>query len=250
MRELSYTPPDALIRKFYSNLSVYSEDTGGHYLTTWICGQEFTISKQVVSEALGVPIVRKPVYPYTEFPSVNDMVSLLCGRPVSWGSEPRINSCEFTELNSLYLWIACHNICPISHVQIVHKKHCAFLYALIIDGSMCFPSMFIQTIVDVYRSKSKGQKLFFPLFIFRILRYLEMFEFPSLELVHIMAPIGTTYARQRQAQMKSDEPSTGCLRDQEEMLPQPLVPCLLLRRLMWILVLLWILLVILRMLIL
>ena len=105
---------------------------------------------------------------------------------------------------------------------------------------MCFPSMFIQTIVDVYRSKSKGQKLFFPLFIFRILRYLEMFEFPSLELVHIMAPIGTTYTRQRQAQMKSDEPSTGCLRDQEEMLPQPLVPCLLLRRLMWILLLLWI----------
>nr|POE95790.1 hypothetical protein CFP56_39330 [Quercus suber] len=36
-----------------------------------------------------------------------------------------------------------------------------------------------------------------------------MSEFPSLELVHIMAPIGTTYLRQRQAQMKSAEPSTG-----------------------------------------
>ena len=54
-----------------------------------------------MSEALGVPIVRKPTYPYIEFPTVNDMMSLLCGRPVSWGSEPRINSCDFNELSSL-----------------------------------------------------------------------------------------------------------------------------------------------------
>ena len=105
--------------------------------------------------------------------------------------------------------ITCHNIYPISHVHTIPIECCAFLYALITDGSMCFPSMFIQTIVDVYRSKSKGQKLFFPLFIVRILRYLEMFEFPSLKLMHIMAPIGTTYFRQRQAQMKSVEPSIG-----------------------------------------
>ena len=93
------------------------------------------------------------------------MMPLLYARPVSWGLEPRINFCEFTELNSLYLQITCHNIYPISHVHIVPIEHCAFLYALITDDSMCFPSMFIQSIVDIYRSKSKGQKLFFPLFI-------------------------------------------------------------------------------------
>ena len=32
-------PPTTLIREFYSNLSVYSEVTGGHYLTSWISGQ-------------------------------------------------------------------------------------------------------------------------------------------------------------------------------------------------------------------
>ena len=74
-------------------------------------------------------------------------------------------------LNSLYLRITSHNIYPISHVHTVPIERCAFLYALITDGSMCFPSMFIKTIVDVYRSKGKGQKLFFPLFIFRILRF-------------------------------------------------------------------------------
>ena len=93
-------PPVALIREFYSNLFIYSEVTGGHYLTSWIRGQEFTITKQTIFEALGVPLVRKPTYPYTEFPVVDDMMSLLCGRLVSWGSEPRINSFAFIELNS------------------------------------------------------------------------------------------------------------------------------------------------------
>ena len=111
--EVSNPPPPALIREFYSNLSVYSEFTCGHYLTSWIRGQEFTTSKQTISKALGIPLVRKPTYPYTEFPAVDDIMSLLCGRPISWGSEPRINSCEFTEINSLYLRITCHNIYPI-----------------------------------------------------------------------------------------------------------------------------------------
>ena len=57
---------------------------------------------------------------------------------------------------------------------------------------LCFPSMLIQTIVDVSRSTSKSQKLFFPMFIFRILRFLWLSSFPPLELVHIIAPIGAT----------------------------------------------------------
>ena len=102
-------------------------------------------------------VVRKPTYPYTIFPAVDDMMSLLCGGPISWEIEPRINSCELTELNSLYLRISCHNIYPVSHVHTVPIERCAFLYALVIEGSMCFLSMFIQTIVDIYMSTSKAQ---------------------------------------------------------------------------------------------
>ena len=120
-----------------------------------------------------------------------------------------MNSYEFIELKSLYLRISYHNIYPISHVHTVPIDGCAFLYAFITNGSMCFPSLFIQTIVDIYRSKSKGQKLFFPVYINRILRFLGLSDFPHLELVHITAPIGATFLRQGQAQMKSAEPSTG-----------------------------------------
>ena len=38
LSELSDTPPAALITELFSNLSVYSEVTSGHYLATWICG--------------------------------------------------------------------------------------------------------------------------------------------------------------------------------------------------------------------
>ena len=102
-----------MIREFYSNLSIYHEITGGHYLTSWIRGQEFTINKQTISKALGVPLVHKPTYPYNDFPFVDDIMSLLCGRAISWGTEQRINYCELTNLNSLYLRISSHYTYPI-----------------------------------------------------------------------------------------------------------------------------------------
>ena len=47
------------------------------------------------------------------------------------------------------------------------------------------------------------------MYIYRILRFLGLSNFPPLELVHITAPIGATFHRQLQAQIKSAEPSTG-----------------------------------------
>ena len=143
-----------------------------------------------------MPVVRKPTYPYTDFPVVDDMMSLLCGRPISWGTKPIINSCELTELNFLYLRISCHNIYPISHVHTIPIDRCAFLYALVTDGSVCFPFLFIQTIFDIYRSTSKAQNLLFPMYIYRILRFLGLSDIPPLELVHIIAPVGATFLRQ------------------------------------------------------
>ena len=65
-------------------------------MTTWIRGKEFRITKCVVSKTLGVPLVRRPTYAYSESPSIDDVMSLLYGRSVTWGSKPRINSSEFT----------------------------------------------------------------------------------------------------------------------------------------------------------
>ena len=59
------SPSAALIREFYSNLSIHSVSSGGHFLTTWIRGEEFQITKKIVFEVLFVPLVHRPTCPFT-----------------------------------------------------------------------------------------------------------------------------------------------------------------------------------------
>ena len=123
-------------------------------------------------------------------------MTLLCGRSMTWGSDPRINSSELTELNYIFFRIACHNIFPISHVHTIPIERCFLLYALVTDASICFPSLFYQTLVEAHRSKCKKHGLFFPVFIYRALNFLGLENFPSLKLIHITAPIGATFLKQ------------------------------------------------------
>ena len=78
-------------------------------------------------------------------------------------------------------------------------ERCAFLYALVTDAPMSFPHLFIRSLVEVHRSSSSTHALFFPVFIHRILLHLGLKEFPTSEPVHIIAPIGATFLRQRAA---------------------------------------------------
>ena len=63
--DVEHPSPVALIREFYSNLFIHSDDSNIHYVKTWIRGEEFVITCEVVTFALGVPLVQQPVYPYT-----------------------------------------------------------------------------------------------------------------------------------------------------------------------------------------
>ena len=176
-----------LIRKFYSNLSVH-EDGHGHKVASWIRGAPFTITRGNVSKALDVPIIRTP--------HIDDVMDVLCGRSVTWGSDRSISSSELTELKYIFFRIACHNIFPISHIHTIPVNRFFFLYALVTNSFICFPSLFIETIVEVRRSKYKRHGLFFPVLIHRVLKYLGLQNFPSQELVHIQAPIGAKFLKQ------------------------------------------------------
>ena len=59
--EIDHPPSTALIREFYSNLSCHIYDANT-LVRSWIRGVESTITPRVVAEALGVPVVRQPVY--------------------------------------------------------------------------------------------------------------------------------------------------------------------------------------------
>ena len=159
--------PATLIREFYSNLHICSDDN----LSTWIRGQSSVITKDDVFDALNVPRVSRPTYPYSVRPPISDVMTLLCGRLVTWGSNRRINSSELTDFNYIFFRIACHNIFPISHVYTIPIERCFFLYALVTDAFICFPSLYIQTLAEVHKSKCKKHGLFFPVFIYRVLYF-------------------------------------------------------------------------------
>ena len=77
------------------------------------------------------------------------------------------------------------------------------MYALVADAPMSFPILFIRSLVEVHRRISTAHSLFFLVFIHRILLHLGLEDFPTSEPVHIIAPIGATFLRQRVAQMKA-----------------------------------------------
>ena len=200
--DLDPPPLDTLIREFYSNLSVHSYNSNT-LVRSWIRGDEYTITPSVVAEALGVPLVQHPVYPYDKSPPLDDILSYITRTFIQWGSDPQITSHKLTEIHYHFFLISCHSIWPISHLYTIPLERCAFLYALVTDVSMSFPHHFIRSLIKVHRSSSIAHTLFFPVFIHQILLHLGLEQFLAFEPVHIIAPIGATFLRQRAAQMRA-----------------------------------------------
>ena len=100
--EIDHPPPTALIREFFSNLSCHVYDSNT-LVRSWIQGVEFTITPRVVAEALGVPVVREPVYPYAEAPPLDVVMSYIIGSFIQWGFDPQITSFALSETAYLFL---------------------------------------------------------------------------------------------------------------------------------------------------
>ena len=201
--EIDHPPPTALIREFFSNLfcHVYDSNT---LVRSWIRGVEFIITSRVVAEALGVSVVREPIYPYNETPPLDVVMSYITGSSIQWGSDPWITSFELSEIAYLFLKVACHSLWPISHLHTIPLERCVFLDALMSSVPISFPHLFLHSLNEVHRSYAVGHALIHPIFIHRILLFLGLANFPSGEPVHIVAPIGATFLRQRAAHLRVD----------------------------------------------
>ena len=77
-----------------------------------------------------------------------------------------------------------------------------FLYAFVSGASISFPHLFLRSLNKVYRSSAIAHALIHPIFIHRILLFLDLDDFPAGELVHIIARIGATFLKQRAAHLR------------------------------------------------
>ena len=55
--DINHPPLATLIRKFYLNLSIHSNDSNTRFVKSWIWGEEYVITPSAVTSALGVPKV-------------------------------------------------------------------------------------------------------------------------------------------------------------------------------------------------
>ena len=91
-------------------------------------------------------------------------------------------------------------ICSLGFLVIVSSlspMRCAFLYALITDAPMSFPTLFIRSLVKVHKSSAKSHGLLFLIFIHRILLNLGLEDFPAFKPIHIISPIDATFLKQK-----------------------------------------------------
>ena len=79
-----------------------------------------------------------------------------------------------------------------------------FLYAFVSGASISFPHLFLRSLNEVHRSSVVGHALIHPIFIHRILLFLSLADFPSGEPIHVVAPIGATFLRQRATHLRVD----------------------------------------------
>ena len=201
--EIDHPPPTALIKEFFSNLSCHVYDSNT-VVRSWIRGVEFTITPRVVAEALRVPVVSDPIYPYDESPPIDEVMSHITGSSIQWGSDPQITSSALSETAYLFLRVACHSLWPISHLHTIPLERCVFLYAFMSDASISFPHLFLHSLNEVHRSSAIGHALIYPIFIHRILLFLGLADFPASEPVHVVGPLGATFLRQKAAHLRAD----------------------------------------------
>ena len=71
------------------------------------------------------------------------------------------------------------------------------LFLFFSSASISFPHLFLHSLNEVHWSSTVALALIHPIFIHRILLFLSLADFPTGELVHVIAPIGTTFLRQR-----------------------------------------------------
>ena len=79
-----------------------------------------------------------------------------------------------------------------------------FLYTFMSGASISFPHLFLRSLNEVHRSSAIGHALIHPIFIHRILLFLGLAYFSSSEPVHVVAPLGATFLRQRAAHLRVD----------------------------------------------
>ena len=132
------------------------------------------VTPEIVSKVLHVPRVAHPDYPscvHLRIASKDELVSLFCETPLSWGDRQNTPYSAFAKSPRFLNMVMTFILHPLSHYNTITESHAQFLLSLIKDISIDFSSHFILSLIDVYKDTATHDKLIFSSTITRLIRH-------------------------------------------------------------------------------
>ena len=139
-----------------------------------IRGAYIVVTPNIVPQILHVSRVSDPDYPSCprlRTVSKDELLSLFCETPFSWGNHQNTSSSGFAKGPRFLIMVMTFVLHPLSHYNSITEPRAQFLLSLIEDLTIDFPSHFILSLMDVYKDTTTHDKLIFPSAITRIIRH-------------------------------------------------------------------------------
>ena len=194
-----------------------------------VWGTRIVVTPDIIYEILQVPLVSHPDYPacpHLRTMSKDELLSLFCETPSSWGDRQNTSCSGFVKGPRFLNMVLTFVLHPLSHYNSITEPHARLLLSLIEDLSIDFPSHFILFLIDVYKDMATRDKFIFPSAITRSFAIILLLN-PSLLTSPSWVPL---------AQCLFDEARPSFNRSGHRLrqrLLQPLLRLLLLLRVVW-----------------
>ena len=171
-----------IIQEFYSNMHGF--DTSIPQFVTQVQGIRIVVILELISDVLHALRVEFPNYPgcpRLQTVSKDELSSLFCETPSSWGDCQNTSYSGFAKGPRFLNMVMTFVLHPLPHYNSITKPHARLLLSLTEDLTIDFPSNFILFLIDVYRDTATRDKFIFPSAITRIIHHSSV---PYLESTH------------------------------------------------------------------
>ena len=163
------------------------------------------VTPKIVSEVLYVSRVVHLTYPGCQrlrTVSKDELLSLFCETPSSWGDSQNISCSAFAKGPKFLNMVMTFILYPLSHYNTITESRARFLLSLIEGLTIDFSSHFILFLIDIYKDMTTHDKLIFPSAIMRLLRHFSV-SYPESPHFSFMCAIDPTTVKQHLAQLCS-----------------------------------------------
>ena len=180
-----------------------------HFITR-VWGMRIVVTSDLRSEVLyvlRVEFANYPDYPCLRIVSKDELMSLFCETPSSWGDRQNIPCLGFAKGKRFLNMVMTFILYPLSHYNSITEPRAQFFYLFLEGLTIDFPSHFILSLIDVYKDMMTRDKLIFLFAIMWILHheYVSHHESPHFT---VMCAINAATVRQSEAQLRPKWPRT------------------------------------------